>query len=126
MPVMLHRSRCGISCSSVFAVYAADVAVHRKGTADGWTRQIELDITLNDPSRWEASRATVEEMLRVLSGDFWTIRFLPGGPTPPRGNRQLCDRDCVSLLSGGLDSLIGGIDATAQGRQTNFCVAACF
>ena len=103
-----------------FAVYSADVAVLRKGSADGWTRQIELDITLNDPGPWEANRATAEAMLRVLSGDFWTLRFLPGGPTPPRGQRQLCDRDCVALLSGGLDSLIGGIDATAQGRRPIF------
>jgi hypothetical protein len=103
-----------------FAVYAADVAVLRKGSADGWTRQIELDITLNDPGPWEANRATAEAMLRVLSGDFWTLRFLPGGPTPPKGQRQLCDRDCVALLSGGLDSLIGGIDATAQGRRPIF------
>ncbi len=103
-----------------FAVYAADVAVLRKGSADGWTRQIELDITLNDPGPWEANKIIAEDMLRVLSGDFWTLRFLPGGPTPPKGNRRLCDRDCVSLLSGGLDSLIGGIDATAQGRKPIF------
>lgn len=103
-----------------FAVYAADLAVLRKGSADGWTRQIELDITLNEPGPWEANKASAEEMLRVLSGDFWTLRFLPGGPTPPRGQRQLCDRDCVALLSGGLDSLIGGIDATAQGRRPIF------
>ena len=32
-----------------FAIYAADVAVLRKGSADGWTRQIELEVTLNDP-----------------------------------------------------------------------------
>lgn len=103
-----------------FAVYAADVAVLRKGSADGWTRQIELDITLNDPVPWEANRTIAEEMLRVLSGDFWTLRFLPAGPPPPKGNRRLCDRDCVSLLSGGLDSLIGGIDATDQGRRPIF------
>lgn len=103
-----------------FAVYAADVAVLRKGSADGWTRQIELDITLNDPGPWEANKVTAENMLRVLTGDFWTLQFLPGGPTPPRGQRQLCDRDCIALLSGGLDSLIGGIDVTAQGRKPIF------
>jgi hypothetical protein len=103
-----------------FAVYASDVAVLRKGSADGWTRKIELDITLNDPGPWEANRIIAEEMLRVLSGDFWRLRFLPSGPTPPRGQRRLCDRDCVTLLSGGLDSLIGGIDATAQGRRPIF------
>ena len=103
-----------------FAVYASDIAVLRKNSADGWTRQIELDITLNDPVPWEANKAIAEEMLRVLSGDFWTLHFLPGGPTPPKGNHRECDRDCVSLLSGGLDSLIGGIDATASGRKPIF------
>lgn len=53
------------------------------------------------------NKAIAEEMLRVLSGDFWTLHLLPGGPTPPKGNHRECDRDCVSLLSGGLDSLIG-------------------
>lgn len=67
-----------------FAVYASDVAVLRKNSADGWTRQIELDITLNDPVPWEANKAIAEEMLRVLSGDFWTLHFLHGGPTPPK------------------------------------------
>jgi len=103
-----------------FAIYAADIAVFRKKSADGWTRQIELTVTLNDPGPWEATRNTVEDMLRVLTGDFWTIHFQPAGPTPPKGQRRFCDRDCVALLSGGLDSLIGGIDATAQGRRPVF------
>jgi len=103
-----------------FAVYAADVSVLRKESADGWTRQIELDITLNDPVPWEANRQLVEKMLRVLTGDFWTLQFSAGGPVPPNGQRRLCDRDCVALLSGGLDSLIGGIDAVAQGRKPIF------
>lgn len=103
-----------------FAVYAADVAVLRKGSADGWTRQIELEATLNDPTPWEANRHLVESMLRVSTGDFWTLQFSPGGPIPPNGQRRLCDRDCVALLSGGLDSLVGGIDAVAQGRRPIF------
>ena len=103
-----------------FSVYAADVAVLRKGSADGWTRQIELDITLNDPAPWEANRHLVENMLRVLTGDFWTMQFSAGGARPPNGQRRLCDRDCVALLSGGLDSLIGGIDAVAQGHKPIF------
>ncbi len=103
-----------------FAVYAADVSVLRKESADGWTRQIELDITLNDPAPWEANRQLVEKMLRVLTGDFWTLQISAGGPVPPNGQRRLCDRDCVALLSGGLDSLVGGIDAVAQGRKPIF------
>ena len=103
-----------------FAVYAADLAALRKSSADGWTRQISLDITLNDPSAWERNKSLAEGMLRVLSGDFWTLQFLPGGPKPPKGSPRVCDRDCVSLLSGGLDSLIGGIDITADGRKPIF------
>lgn len=103
-----------------FAVCAADFVALRKGTADGWTRQLELEVTLNDPSPWVAQREKLETMLRVLTGDFWTLSFLAGGPAPPAGNRVLCDRDCVALLSGGLDSLVGGIDACAQGRRPIF------
>ncbi len=103
-----------------FAVYAADIAVLRKESEDGWTRQIELEITLNDPSPWERNRKIAENMLRVLTGDFWELRFREGGPTPPRGQRRLCDRDCVALLSGGLDSLVGGIDIVASGRRPIF------
>lgn len=103
-----------------FAVCAADFVAIRKGTADGWTRELELDITLNEPGPWLHERAKLERMLRVLTGDFWTLNFLVGGPPPPAGTRVLCDRDCVALLSGGLDSLVGGIDACAQGRHPIF------
>jgi hypothetical protein len=103
-----------------FAVCAADAVTLRKTTADGWTREIELEVTLNNPANWERQRRNAEELLRVLTGDFWTLRFRPGGPPPPRGERLLCDRDCVALLSGGLDSLVGGIDAITQGRHPIF------
>lgn len=103
-----------------FAIYAADVAVLRKGSPDGWTRQIELEVTLNDPGPWEVNRLLVETMLRVLTGDFWALSFRPNGPTPPQAQRRSCDRDCVALLSGGLDSLVGGIDFTAQGHRPIF------
>lgn len=103
-----------------FAVCAADFAILRKHTADAWTRELELEITLNDPSLWNQQASELEQMLRTLTGDFWTLRFTDGGPPPPTGNRVLCDRDCVALLSGGLDSLVGGIDAVAQGKRPIF------
>jgi hypothetical protein len=103
-----------------FAVCAADFVVPRKGSPDGWTREIELVVTLNNPAPWDAQRTEVESMLRVLTGDFWTLSFLAEGPRPPAGERVLCDRDCVALLSGGLDSLVGGIDAQAVGRRPIF------
>jgi hypothetical protein len=103
-----------------FAVCAADLAVIRKNSADGWTRQIELKVTLNSSKAWRREAARLEQMLRTLTGDYWKLRFTDGGPPPPVGKRVLCDRDCVALLSGGLDSLIGGIDAKAQGKSPIF------
>lgn len=99
-----------------FAVCAADEICLRKTSADAWTREIELSVTVNDPAKWALQSVPIQDMLRVLTGDFWSITFLPGGPPPPQGTRQLCDRDCVALLSGGLDSLIGGIDLVEEGK----------
>jgi hypothetical protein len=103
-----------------FAVCAADLASPRRASPDGWTRQIDLTVALHDPTPWTAQQGRIEAMLRVLTGDFWTLSFQSGGRSPPRGERVLCDRDCVVLLSGGLDSLVGGIDVTSSGRRPIF------
>lgn len=99
------------------SVCAADLAGLRRTSADGWTRKIELTIGLCAPLHWTPLKAHVEAMLKVLTGDYWTLHFVEGGMPPPNGKPQLLDRDCVSLLSGGLDSLIGGIDLVTQGRR---------
>jgi hypothetical protein len=101
-------------CLSVCAV---DFAAPRRGSADGWTRTLELTVGLLEPVRWNPLIPKLEAMLRLLTGDFWTLRFVPGGVEPPQGKGKTLDCDCVSLLSGGLDSLIGGIDLVAQGRK---------
>lgn len=103
-----------------FAVCAADNACVRKDSADGWTRQIELTVSLNQPEVWTRHTRLIQDMLRVLTGDYWTLSFIGDGPKAPAGQRQPCDRDCVALLSGGLDSLIGGINLTAVGRRPIF------
>ena len=104
-----------------FSVAAADQAILRKDSPDGWTRMIELSICLNDPDVWETQRKILESTLQHLTGDFWSLRLLGGGPEPPRGkNERLRDADCVCLLSGGADSLVGGIDLTASGRKPLF------
>ncbi|KQW43310.1 MULTISPECIES: Qat anti-phage system QueC-like protein QatC [unclassified Roseateles] len=103
------------------AVNAADLAVGRARTADGWTRSIQLEVALHDPAPFQPMRAQIAEALRFLTGDFWQLRFVDGGEPPPRStNVQRFDADCVSLLSGGLDSLVGAIDLTAHGRRPLF------
>lgn len=103
------------------AVNAADHAVERNLSADGWTRTIELEVALYEPARFEQLATELEQALRFLTGDFWRLSFVEGGYPPPISRHPLAhDADCVSLLSGGLDSLIGALDLTAQGRRPIF------
>ena len=103
------------------AVIAADQAVRRDVAVDGWTREIELTVSLRDPAPWKSRLPDLESILRYLTGDFWTLRIKDGGiPAPARRLRTPRVGDCVSLLSGGIDSLIGGIDLVSNGRQPVF------
>ena len=103
------------------AVAAADKAILRKYTADGWTRMIDLSVYLVDPAAWDVTRAKLESLLRFLTGDFWTLHFLEGGVKPPKAKKpQKRSADCVCLLSGGIDSLVGAIDLTAAGKKPLF------
>lgn len=103
------------------SVVAADKAILRKNSADGWTRQIELEIPLSDIKKWNCVKDELEIMLRFLSGDFWklTISQLPYVMIP-QTESILRANDCVCLLSGGMDSLVGGIDLHADGRHPLF------
>lgn len=100
--------------SIALAVAAADLAFERSSSPDGWTREFHLEICLCDPGPWSAVRLELESTLRFLTGDFWTLRFLSGGEKPPAATKKRTfDADCVSLLSGGVDSLVGAIDLTS-------------
>lgn len=102
------------------AVCAADLACLRRSSSDGWTRTIELTVALHAPVPWAPWKKHAEDLLKVLTGDYWTLNFVDGGAPPPDGKPQAIPQDCISLLSGGLDSLIGGIDLVAQGRRPLF------
>ncbi|MFC1734745.1 Qat anti-phage system QueC-like protein QatC [Candidatus Hydrogenedentota bacterium] len=104
-----------------FAVSAADKTVPRKESADGWTRMIDLSICLSEPAPWEAKRTEFESVLGFLTGDVWTLHFLDGGVKPLKTKRRRqTNAECVCLLSGGIDSLIGAIDLTSAGRKPIF------
>lgn len=102
------------------SVCAADFACLRSTSADGWTRTIDLTVALHEPARWLPQAAHIESMLKVLTGDYWTLHFIGGGAPPPVGPARQQSQDCVCLLSGGLDSLIGAIDLVSGGRQPMF------
>lgn len=102
------------------AVCAADLACPRATSADGWTRVIELTVGLHEPMRWVGFEEHIAKMLKLLTGDYWTLHFVAGGEAPPAGKVTVMPHDCVCLLSGGLDSLVGGIDLVDRDRRPVF------
>jgi 7-cyano-7-deazaguanine synthase in queuosine biosynthesis len=103
--------------SIALSVTAADVAGHRRASPDGWTRQFELVIATEDPAFWNEQRKLVNSVLEFLTTDTWNVRFTDGGVHPTLSKAVRPKDDCVLLLSGGLDSLVGGIDLIASQRR---------
>lgn len=100
------------------AVNAADNVLERAQSPDGWTRQIELQVVLYEPEPYQALAKDIEQALRFLTGDFWKLTFADGGYPPPRPKAPVMfDADCVCLLSGGLDSLVGALNLTEAGHR---------
>lgn len=103
------------------SIAAIDKIVPRSNSADGWTRVLDVEIHLHDPKKWLDQEQKLEELLRFLTGDFWHLSFKSGGMKPPKP-RNIVNRnaDCISLLSGGMDSLVGAIDLIKKGRKPIF------
>jgi hypothetical protein len=104
--------------SVAIAVGAADEACLRSSSSDGWTREIELVVAVNEVDFWQTQKIEFDSILQFLTGDRWNLRFVPGGlvPEAPKKNRESRE-DCACLLSGGADSLTGAIDLVAAGRR---------
>lgn len=105
-----------------FSVVAVDKLIPRGDSPDGWTRMIDLTVFLSEPEKWMSVKTKIEKMLKFLTGDFWKLTFqLANSPFiqatyEPRQR----DNDCVCLLSGGMDSLVGAIDLLSEKRNPLF------
>lgn len=107
--------------SFALAAVAADEAVSRERSPDGWTREIELTVAVTNPDLWNTQRGRLINALRFLSGDIWTLDFVGHGIVPPGGGKErMRSEDLVCLLSGGMDSLVGAIDLAGEGRTPLF------
>ncbi|MET4279737.1 7-cyano-7-deazaguanine synthase in queuosine biosynthesis [Bradyrhizobium sp. F1.2.2] len=104
--------------SIALSVVTADYAGIREQSPDGWTREFELEISVSDPVFWNAHADDLAKAVKFLTTDRWFFRFHGGGilPAPPKPATRP-DADCVVLLSGGLDSLVGAIDLASSGRR---------
>lgn len=103
------------------SVAASDLSCERGKSEDGWTRQIELKVYLCNPESWRTQYELLEKAFRFLTGDIWKFEFVNNGVQAPNSIVPLeIDADCVSLLSGGMDSLIGAIDLITDGLKPCF------
>lgn len=103
------------------SVCAADLACLRKKSADGWTREIQLSVTVCNKENWLNHIEKLQNAFRFLTGDFWEISLNDGGEHPLEpANITTSAADCISLLSGGMDSLIGAIDLMENGHSPCF------
>ena len=104
--------------SLALSVICADTKSLRRESPDGWTRQIALKVAVSDPEFWNEHTGLVEDMLKFLTTDIWQVDFCGLGllPKPPK-DPVFPTEDCVALLSGGLDSLIGAVDLVADGKR---------
>lgn len=104
--------------SIALSVITADLAEHRSVSPDGWTREFNLTVGVNEPDLWNSNADLLQELLAYLTTDRWTINFVEAEYLPSTDRTPVFpDNDSVVLLSGGLDSYIGAIDLVSSGRQ---------
>lgn len=96
-------------------VYAADKAVRRDATPDGWTRSIELHIPQLDPARYDTDR--IRRLLVHVTGDRWDVHTYAVDRQhlefAAQGEAELPTIGEVALFSGGLDSFAHLASASA-------------
>jgi hypothetical protein len=92
-------------------VYAADRSTLRKVGAANWSRrELNIEVPVSDPSRWEPVRTQLECLLGFLSGDTWTLGFRKArAPKEHVHGNRFAGAKRVVLLSGGADSAIGAL-----------------
>lgn len=104
--------------SIALSIVAADESSRRDQSADGWTRQIELEVAVAEPDFWNTQTDVLDSTLSFLTGDIWHVRLTGGGLEAPMPvKRKTQPHDAVCLLSGGMDSLIGALDLATEGRK---------
>ncbi len=99
------------------ALFIADIAIPR-GRNEAWPRDISLKVPVVEIEAWESVSPLLDRLLFDLTRDRICVEFYP---TPGLAYRQIhgesgASADCVSMLSGGLDSLAGAVMLQEAGR----------
>lgn len=109
------------------SVYCADKTSRRDAAADVWTRDLTIEVPVNDADAWGS--AGWDPVLNFLTGDRWSVIPRHAVQSPVDGLRRaqeqplpVADFAAVSLFSGGLDSLTGVIDLLEDDSNSRICL----
>jgi len=109
------------------AAYCVDKTSFRDPTADRWTRELRIEMPVDDISKWAS--ASWAQVLDFLTGDRWGITAYPESASPVATLKRVPDDDtpigavdAVCLFSGGLDSLTGVIDLLESDPDHRLCL----
>ncbi len=109
-------------------VYLADCASPRSQTITNWERNIKLNIPVLNIDLMNSVKPDLIATLNFLSGDYWEIDFrcrdfeeIEKYQRAKIQQLKIPEQfDCVSMLSGGLDSCIGAIDLLEENKKPLF------
>lgn len=104
-------------------IFAVDLACEREGGDLGWKRSIDAHLPVRDPSYWNATAKRLEHIISDFTADRINLTFWPADDPPPAPRQQtqpFAGHDCVALLSGGVDSFVGGARLFDEGRAPLF------
>lgn len=106
--------------TSIIVYGIDDLFARDKYSFNGWTRELDVELPVNNLDQWNSATQPFSEALSFLTGDNWTLSFRKLNDTMfvEKVNRRrslipqydFTNYDFASLFSGGLDSLIGVIN----------------
>ena len=89
----------------------AYLADRLSGRPSAFTRRLQLTVEVADPAPWEGEAINqLAQLLFWLTGDTWDLQLIQDPTSPEAAVDEFSDRvESVALLSGGLDSYLGGL-----------------
>lgn len=107
---------------AAMCVYAVDLYIPRRTGSDRWSREIIVHLPVFIKENWQEAAEYFCESLNFLTGDRWVFSFRDRIDDPPIAKHLKTDAspDAVSLISGGLDSLVGAIDLLSNNKKVAF------
>ena len=104
-------------------IFLCDRAFRRGEGLGGKTRELELDIPVENKPQWEKIKELLEMWAKFVSHDYWKINFSNYKYTAiekPQGIQNKLKKPIVCLFSDGLDSLCGAAYALRNDENPVF------